>query len=315
MAATGLPFETALEVTRAGNLFTTHTAVPAGFDRFDPALVNRYLGRFAQGRLGLKIDDLLALGRQNRNDASEPFNMAYLAIRGSGRINGVSRLHGKVSRHIFEPLFPRWPEADVPVGHVTNGVHVPSWDGPGADALWSEACGEKRWLGTTETLGEDFRRLPDERIWALRREARGKLVELRPHASASATRRRKRVPEEVEEAKHLLNPEILTLGFARRFATYKRTNLLLRDPARLLRMLTNAERPVQLILAGKAHPADKAGQALIQQWTQFIRSTEARRHVIFLGDYDMLLTKHLSRGSTFGSTRRDALGKLAGPAA
>ena len=128
MQETGQPFEVALAVTRAGNLFTTHTAVAAGFDRFAPALIEQYLGRYAEEKLGISLHDLLALGRQNPNDSSESFNMAYLAIRGSGAVNGVSRLHGKVSRHLFEPLFPRWPEDEVPVGHVTNGVHMPTWD-------------------------------------------------------------------------------------------------------------------------------------------------------------------------------------------
>src|SRR6202011_5457448 len=124
----GQLFEAALAVTRAGNLFTTHTAVAAGFDRFVPTLIEQYLGRYAQQKLGITLHDLLALGRQNPNDSSESFNMAYLAIRGSGAVNGVSRLHGEVSRHLFAPLFPRWPVIDVPVGYVTNGVHMPSWD-------------------------------------------------------------------------------------------------------------------------------------------------------------------------------------------
>ena len=128
MEETGQTFEVALAVSRAGNLFTTHTAVAAGFDRFAPALIEQYLAGYARTHLGITGDDLLALGRQNPNDPSEPFNMAYLAVRGSGAVNGVSRLHGKVSRHLFESLFPRWPEDEIPVGHVTNGIHVPTWD-------------------------------------------------------------------------------------------------------------------------------------------------------------------------------------------
>src|SRR6185312_4942760 len=122
------PFEVALTVTRAGNLFTTHTAVAAGFDRFPPALIEKYLAGYAEQELGLTLQELLALGRQNPTDSSESFNMAYLAVRGSGAVNGVSRLHGKVSRHLFEPLFPRWPADEVPIGHVTNGVHMPTWE-------------------------------------------------------------------------------------------------------------------------------------------------------------------------------------------
>jgi starch phosphorylase len=290
------PFEAALAATRAGNLFTTHTAVAAGFDRFAPALIEQYLGGYAKQKLGIALHDLLALGRQNPNDSSESFNMAYLAIRGSGAVNGVSRLHGKVSRHLFGPLFPLWPADEVPVGHVTNGVHMPSWDSAAADDLWTEACGKDRWLGTTETLEQDIRRVSDASLWEFRTAASKSLVEYarqrlaRHYAAAGAA------PETVEEARHLFDPNALTLGFARRFATYKRPNLLLHDPERLLRLLANPQRPVQLILAGKAHPADAAGQALIQQWIRFIRRPEVRPHAIFLSDYDMLLTEHLVQG-------------------
>ena len=138
-------FELALTVTRAGNLFTTHTAVTAGFDRFHPDLMHKYLHRYTEEELFIPLEQMLAMGRQNAGDTQEPFNMAYLAMRGSGRINGVSKLHGQVSRHIFSPLFPRWPEREVPVGSVTNGVHVPTWDSAEADSLWSKACGKTRW--------------------------------------------------------------------------------------------------------------------------------------------------------------------------
>ena len=290
------PFEVALAATRAGNLFTTHTAVAAGFDRFAPALIEQYLGGYAEKKLGIPLHDLLALGRQNPNDSSESFNMAYLAIRGSGAVNGVSRLHGQVSRHLFEPLFPHWPEDEVPIGHVTNGVHMPTWDSAAADDLWTKACGKDRWLGTTETLEQDIRRVSDASLWQFRIAASKSLVDYarerlaRHYAAAGAS------PETVEEAKHLFDPNVLTLGFARRFATYKRPNLLLHDPERLLRLLTNPQRPVQLIIAGKAHPADAAGQALIQKWIQFIRRPEVRPHAIFLSDYDMHLTERLVQG-------------------
>jgi len=296
MQETGQSFETALTVTRAGNLFTTHTAVAAGFDRFAPALIEQYLGRYAQEKLGITLHDLLALGRQNANDSSESFNMAYLAIRGSGAVNGVSRLHGKVSRHLFEPIFPRWPEEEVPVGHVTNGVHMPTWDSKAADDLWTNACGKDRWLHPTEDLEQDICRVSDASLWQFRTAASKSLIDYarqrlaRHYAAAGAS------PETVERARHLFDPNALTLGFARRFATYKRPNLLLHDPERLLRLLTNLQKPVQLILAGKAHPADAAGQALIQKWIQFIRQPEARPHAIFLSDYDMLLTEHLVQG-------------------
>ena len=290
------PFDVALAATRAGNVFTTHTAVAAGFDRFAPGLIEQYLGGYAEQKLGITLQELLALGRQNPNDSSENFNMAYLAIRGSGAVNGVSRLHGKVSRQLFAPLFPHWPADAVPVGHVTNGVHMPTWDSAAADGLWTEACGKDRWLGTTETLEQDIRRVADARLWQFRMAASKSLIDYarqrlaRHYAAGGAS------PEAVDWAKHLFDPNILTLGFARRFATYKRPNLLLHDPERLLRLLANPQRPVQLILAGKAHPADQAGQALIQKWIQFIRQPAARPHAIFLSDYDMQLTERLVQG-------------------
>jgi glycogen phosphorylase len=296
MEETGQRFEVALAVTRAGNLFTTHTAVAAGFDRFAPALIEQYLGGYAEKKLGITLHDLLALGRQNPKDSSESFNMAYLAIRGSGAVNGVSRLHGKVSRHIFLPLFPHWPADEVPVGHVTNGVHMPSWDSAAADDLWTKACGKDRWLGTTKTLEQDIRRISDARLWEFRTAASKSLVEYARERLSRQLAASGASPEAVDGAKHLFDPKALTLGFARRFATYKRPNLLLHDPERLLRLLTDRERPVQLILAGKAHPADQWGQSLIQQWTHFIRRPEVRSHVIFLSDYDMLLTEHLVQG-------------------
>ncbi len=296
MEETRQPFEVALAVTRAGNLFTTHTAVAAGFDRFTPALVEQYLGGYAEKKLGIALHDLLALGRQNPNDSSESFNMAYLAIRGSGAVNGVSRLHGKVSRRLFESLFPRWPEDEVPVGHVTNGVHMRGWDSAAADDLWTEVCGKDRWLGPTENLGRDIRRLSDTRVWQFRTAASNSLVEYARERLSRQLTASGASPEAIAEAKHLFDPNALTLGFARRFATYKRPNLLLHDRERLLRLLSNSQRPVQLIIAGKAHPADQAGQALIQEWIHFIRQPETRPHVIFLSDYDMNLTEQLVQG-------------------
>ena len=293
---TGQPFEVALAVTRAGNLFTTHTAVDAGFDRFSPALIEQYLGHYSEEKLGITLQQLLALGRRNASDLSESFNMAYLAIRGSGAVNGVSRLHGKVSRHLFEGLFPRWPVDEVPVGYVTNGVHMPTWDSAPADDLWTEVCGKNRWLGTTEPLGQNIRSISDARLWQFRLAATESLIEFARERLSRQLISTGAPAEKIERAKRLFDPNVLTLGFARRFATYKRPNLLLHDPGRLLRILTNPERPVQLMIAGKAHPEDRAGQELIHQWISFIRQPKARPHIIFLSDYDMLLTEHLVQG-------------------
>lgn len=292
-----LTFAAALAVTRAGNLFTTHTAVEAGFDRFTPALIEQYLRGYAEQRLGITLHDLLALGRQNPNDDTEAFNMAHLAIRGSGAVNGVSELHGRVSRHLFEPLFSQWPTDEVPVSHVTNGVHMSTWDSAEADDLWTEVCGKDRWLGTIENLEQDFRAISDTRLWQFRTAASRTFVgyvrerlSLQLATSGVST-------ETVDSAQHFFDCNTLTLGFARRFASYKRPNLLLHDPERLLRLLTNPQRPVQLIIAGKAHPADETGRALIKQWMQFIHRPEVRPHVIFLSDYDMHLTAHMVQGA------------------
>ncbi len=296
MEDNGQTFEAALAVTRAGNLFTTHTAVDAGFDRFTPALIEQYLRGYAEQRLGITLHDLLALGRLNPNDSSEPFNMANLAIRGSGAVNAVSRLHGRVSRHLFESLYPHWPTEEVPVGHVTNGVHMPTWDSAASDDLWTKACGKDRWLGATETLEQDMRRVSDTSLWKFRTNASSSFVDYVRERLSRQLAATGGTPEVVEAARHLFDCNTLTLGFARRFASYKRPNLLLHDPERLLRLLTNPQRPVQLVMAGKAHPADRAGCALIQQWIQFIRRSEVRPHVIFLSDYDMHLTAQMVQG-------------------
>src|SRR5205809_5749405 len=170
------PFDAALAATRAGNVFTTHTPVSAGFDRFSPALIERLLRHYAEERLGVSLRDLLALGRENPDDPNEPFNMAYLAVRGSGAVNGVSQLHGQVSRGIFQVLFPRWPEIEVPVTHVTNGVHTPTWDSVRADDLWEGACGKGRWHGATAGMEQNVRKVSDSDLWQLRTDSRGALV-------------------------------------------------------------------------------------------------------------------------------------------
>jgi len=296
MEKTGQSFDNALVSTRPGNLFTTHTAVAAGFDLFSPNLVDQYLGEYAEKKLGISRQQLLALGRANPWNQSEKFNMAYLAIRGSGSVNGVSRLHGEVSRHIFEPLFPKWPTNEVPVGHITNGVHMPTWDSKEADDVWTEFCGKDRWLGMNETLGKDIRRVSDERLWELRTNANKSLIEFAREYFSKQLHGAGHSPDSIERAKHLFDPDKLTIGFARRFATYKRPNLLLHDPQRLLRLLTNPKFPVQLIISGKAHPADQEGQNLIKEWIRFIRQKGIHPPVIFLSDYDMHISENLVCG-------------------
>jgi len=296
MEKTGQSFDNALVSTRPGNLFTTHTAVAAGFDLFSPNLIDQYLGEYAEKKLGISLQQLMALGRANPWNQSEKFNMAYLAIRGSGAVNGVSRLHGEVSRHIFEPLFPKWPTNEVPVGHITNGVHMPTWDSKEADDVWTEFCGKDRWLGMNKTLEKDIRRISDEKLWELRTKANKSQIEFAREYFSRQLDGSGHSPDTIERAKHLFDPDILTIGFARRFATYKRPNLLLHDPQRLLRLLTNPKFPVQLIISGKAHPADQAGQNLIKEWIRFIRQNGVHPPVIFLSDYDMHISENLVRG-------------------
>jgi glycogen phosphorylase len=291
----GVDFDVALTATRLGNLFTTHTPVEAGFDRFPLRLVTDYLEGYAN-ELGIGLERLLALGRCG-DDVTEPFNMAYLAIRGSGAINGVSRLHGEVSRDLFQRLFPRWPRPEVPVGHVTNGVHVPSWDSEAADALWTRICGKGRWLGGLEGLGDLISEVSDEDLWDFRDANRRRLIAVaREHVQRQGP-----VAGSLEslgsDPSCLCDPAVLTIAFARRFATYKRASLLLHDPDRLERLLCGENSKVQLVLAGKAHPADAAGKAMIRQWTDFIGRCTVRPHIIFLVDYDMGLAEHLVHGA------------------
>jgi starch phosphorylase len=291
-----VPFSVALTVTRAGNLFTTHTPVEAGFDRFAADLMRSHFARYCADHLRIDFDEFMAFGRRNAGDAGEPFNMAYLAIRGSGAVNGVSRLHGAISRSLFEPLFPRWPTEEVPVGHVTNGVHVPTWDSDEANFLWKDACGPRCWGGSLEPMTAQIRKTSDATIWQMRTAARKSLVDRIRIRYARQLAVQGGSPDEIAEAGRVFDYNALTLGFARRFATYKRPNLLLHDPGRLLRILGDARRPVQLVLAGKAHPQDQAGQDMIRQWSQFIRHSGARAPVVFLSDYDMLLTKRMVGG-------------------
>lgn len=290
----GLHFTEALWATRAGNVFTTHTSVAAGFDRFPRELVIRY-GRQYAADAGVDERMIVALGAEG-DENSGAFNMAFLAARCCARINGVSRSHGDVSRRIFAPLFPRWPQAQVPIGHVTNGVHVPSWDSAGADSLWTDACGAERWLGDTGAHGSVVAGLTDEALWAMRGREREDLV----HYARRRLRRQLGLrgldADAIADADRVLDPNLLTLGFARRFAEYKRTNLLLRDRKRLARLLLDPQRPVQLLIAGKAHPDDTRRRQDIRDWIEFAAQPQLRNRVVFLEDYDLGLAAELVQG-------------------
>jgi starch phosphorylase len=295
MHGNGTDFFTALWATRAGNVFTTHTPVAAAFDTFPQALLMNYGPAYARS-CGLTPNQLIGLGRANPRDASEPFNMAYLAARACARINGVSELHGRVSQRIFAPLYPRWPEAEVPVAHVTNAVHVPSWDSPWADHLWTEACGKERWLGDPQRLSEAVARLSDAQIWDFRAMERRDLVDYARRRLQRQLSQRGQHEEVIASARHALDRNVLTLGFARRFTEYKRPAMLLSQPERLMRLLTDPLRPVQLIIAGKAHPRDEPGHDFVQRWARFVQDDAVRAHAVFLEDYDMALAEQLVQG-------------------
>lgn len=290
-----VPFEVALTVARAGTVFTTHTPVAAAFDRFDPSYVVSYLSRLA-AEMHVGIGKILSLGRKNPDDQGEPFNMAYLAIRGASRVNGVSRLHGEVSRALFADLFPRCPREEVPVGHVTNGVHVPSWDSPAADELWTNAKIRDRWRGVPTPVAERIEQLPTAELWAMRNRNRARFVYWareqlgRQFTMAGAS------ADDIDEARQIFDPNALTFGFARRFTEYKRTALLLHDPERFARILANPERPVQIAVAGKGHPRDTLGKEMIQRWYAFSRRPELRSRVAFIADYDLLLAEQMVGG-------------------
>jgi len=295
---TPLSFHEALWATRAGNVFTTHTAVSSAFDRFGAGFVEEHLPyvRIYAERLGISLPEILALGRRNPDDVNESFNLAYLAIRGCATTNGVSALHGVISRRLFQDLFPRWPEHEVPITHVTNGVHTPTWDSPPVDRLWETWCGKDRWRGDQMDAGAGMTKVPDEELWACRNEARATLVDVVRHRLGRQLAFRGEQSRFVDDAKSVLDPNALTLGFARRFTEYKRPALLLRDRARLIRLLTDRDRPVQLLVAGKAHPSDELGKRAIREWVTLAQEHGLRDRLVFLEDYDMTLAHELVRG-------------------
>jgi len=295
MEKTGVSFDLARRCTRMGNIFTTHTPVDAAFDRYPMKMIQQYTHDYVKS-LGVSHEYLFGLGRARPQDQDEPFNMAYLALHGSGVVNGVSRLHGEVSREIFQSLFPRWPQTEVPVTHVTNGVHMPSWDSATSDVLWTKSCGKKRWLGNQETMEEEINKIDDKRLWICRSTGRLTLIEnvrkrLEQQQAILGIREKRR-----KATTFLLDPNALTIGFARRFTAYKRPNLLLSDPERLSRIFANPERPVQLIIAGKAHPDDLEGKQLVKDWVLYTEREEVKKFIVFIQDYDMDIAAKLVQG-------------------
>ncbi|HTL42180.1 MAG TPA: alpha-glucan family phosphorylase [Pseudolysinimonas sp.] len=287
----GLTFAEALEAVRASTVFTTHTPVPAGIDRFDATLIERY---FSTNLLpGVTVADVLALGTEDY-EGGDPavFNMAVMGLRLAQRANGVSQLHGDVSRHMFGALWPGFDPDDVPITSVTNGVHAPTWTDPQVAAL-----AESR-LGTADTTAADWSsdKVTDAELWALRGRLRQQLVtDARARMSASWAENNPGIGDPAW-FRGLLDPEVLTIGFARRVPTYKRLTLMLHDPERLRALLTHPERPVQLVIAGKSHPADDQGKQLIQRLVEFSQEPDVRQRIVFLPNYDIGMAQLLYPG-------------------
>jgi len=293
MAKLGLSFEEARVAAEAGNVFTTHTPVPAGIDVFPVPLVQVYLKPYAD-RMGVPVERLVDLGRDVRR---EEFSMAVLAIRLANRVNGVSRLHGQVSRRMFAHLWPDAPEEEIPIGHITNGVHARSWISFDMASLFDRYLGP-HWTEdpSDQSVWEGVAEIPDEELWRTHERRRERLVAFARKSLARQLENRGAPDNEIRMASEVLDPRTLTIGFARRFAPYKRGTLLFRDFERLVRILCNPETPVQIIFAGKAHPQDEKGKSLIRDLIHRVRDERIRRRVIFLENYDMTIARYLVQG-------------------
>ncbi len=292
----GLSFREAREAVATGSVFTTHTPVPAGIDRFSNQLVTKYLGSYCQA-LGINQESLLELGRMNAADKAEPFCMAVLALRLSYLSNGVSQLHGDVSRKMFSGVFPGVPVNEVPITSITNGIHTRSWLSREVAHLFDQYLGPQ-WADdpTNATTWQRVDLIPDAELWRSHERLRERLVGFTRRRVKAQLIARGAPPAEVDSADELLDPEALTIGFARRFATYKRATLLFRDPERLARLVTDPHRPMQLIVAGKAHPKDEAGKEMIKRVVQFARQQHLHNRIVFIEDYDMTVARLLIEG-------------------
>ena len=296
MARHKVSFSEAREVVTATNIFTTHTPVPAGIDVFTPDLMERYFGSYYR-ELGLSRDAFLGLGRVNPADGNEQFSMAVLAIKLSGATNGVSKLHGRVSRRMWAGLWPDVPVDDLPITSVTNGVHIRGWLSHDMAGLFDSYLGP-HWIShpADQTVWERVEQIPDAELWRTHERRRERLVAFARRRLKMQLEQRGAPPAEREQAEEVLDPKALTIGFARRFATYKRATLLFRNPERLARILSDPQRPVQIIYAGKAHPADQEGKDFIRQVVHFARKPEFRQRIVFLEDYDIKVGRYLYQG-------------------
>jgi len=293
----GLSFEEARIATSAGNVFTTHTPVQAASDRFDRQLVEKYLGGLL-GEVGLKTEEFMALGREDPTDSQAPICMTALAFRLAESAFGVSKLHGQVSRHIWNVVWPQAPEQDVPIGSVTNGVHMRSWVSREMADLFDQYVGP-HWR-SQPSEPEDWNRvdsIPDEELWQVHERRRHRLVAFARKRLREQLVRTGASPSEVDAADRVLDVNALTIGFARRFTTYKRATLIFQDAERIRRICSDHDRPVQIILAGKAHPADKAGKELIKRVIHLGRDEQFGRRIIFLENHDMMVARYLVQGA------------------
>jgi starch phosphorylase len=293
----GLPFGAARELAGAGLVFTTHTPVAAGHDYFPPELMDRYLPGYARAT-GVSRQRGLGMGRLDGGNPSEPFGMTTFALRLAAHSTAVSKLHGQVSRRMWRVLWPEVPEDEVPIAHVTNGVHLRTWISREMDRLYDRYLGRDWWERPTNPLAwrAGVASIPEEELWRTHELRRGRLVAFTRRRLYQQLRQRSRPRSELDVAGEVLDLDAMTIGFARRFATYKRATLLLRDPARLTRLLTDPARPVQILFAGKAHPRDEPGKALIQQVVQLAQEPNLRRRIVFLEDYDTAIARTLVRG-------------------
>ena len=291
-----MTFEEAVEAAKASNIFTIHTPVKAGNDEFKPELIDKYFGDY-YGKLGLNRKKFLALGRVNPDDENEGFKMPVLAIRMSAYRNGVSQLHGLVSRKMWANLWPELPTDEIPINAVTNGIHAKTWLSTELNSLYERYLGS-RWSdeAVDKSIWHNIDQVPDEELWRIHQRCKERLIGFARKRLKRQMQRRGAFHTELGWAEEALDPEALTIGFARRFATYKRGNLLLRDGKRLIKLLTDTKKPVQIIFAGKAHPRDTAGKEIIRQIIHFASQREIRRRIIFLEDYDMDIARYLVQG-------------------
>ncbi|MDO9068677.1 MAG: alpha-glucan family phosphorylase, partial [Deltaproteobacteria bacterium] len=296
MEKRGITFNEAREIVKAVNIFTTHTAVESGIDKFLPELLDKFFARYFK-LLGISHDEFLGLGRQNPNNKQEPFCMAVLAIKLAEHTNGVSQLHGEVSRKMWKNLWPELPEEQLPLTSITNGVHTRTWMSNHMASLLVRYLGT-RWMEdpTDHKVWHRIARIPDAELWRTRQSCREKLVDFARKRLKEQLIKVGATTKEIATAEEVLDPEALTIGFARRFATYKRGALLLRDLDRLARILNNPEMPVQFIFAGKAHPQDQEGKELIRQIVQAAHQERFRHRIVFIEDYDMEVARHLVQG-------------------